>query len=242
MSGAIDPEMLMAYADGELDPLSAKRVERAIAGDPEAAATVGRHRALRETLGRAFDPIAAEVVPPSLRAAAISPNVVDLSSARAGQRPTRATGGWAIGGVIAASLALGLFLGDRLGEDAPIASRDGRLVASGKLASALDTQLASNQGSATTTRMLVSFRDRSGAICRTFTTPALGGIACRDGDAWRIQETRGRRAPAATDYRQAGSDDAALMADAEAAMSGEPFDAATEARARQDGWRSPRQH
>ena len=31
---SIDPELLMAYADGELGPIEAKRVERAIAADP----------------------------------------------------------------------------------------------------------------------------------------------------------------------------------------------------------------
>jgi hypothetical protein len=237
MSGEIDPEMLMAYADGELDPVSAKRVERAIASDPDAFATISRHRALRETLTLTFDPIATEPVPAPLLAAVAAPKVVSLISARAERHRTRNLGAWWFGGAIAASLTLGLFLGGRTSGDAPIASRDGVLVASGSLARALNTQLASNQHSAATTRMLVSFRDRSGAICRTFTTPTLGGIACRDKDAWVFRETRSRRAAAATEYRQAGSDDAALMADAEAAMSGEPFDATAEMRARQNNWR-----
>lgn len=239
MSGKIDPEKLMAYADGELDPVSAKRVERAIGGDPDAAATVARHRALRETLQRAFDPIAAEAVPEPLLAAVAPPKVVDFTLARAKRQRTRGLGAWSVGSAIAASLTLGLFLGGRIGGDKPIVSRDGVLVASGSLAHALNTQLASNQSNAAATRMLVTFRDRSGIICRTFTTPALGGIACREKDTWVFRETRGRSAAAATEYRQAGSDDAALMADAEAAMSGEPFDADAETRARQNDWRMP---
>ncbi|RZF64607.1 anti-sigma factor [Sphingomonas populi] len=238
MSGEIDPEMLMAYADGELDPLSAKRVERAIAGDPQAAATVARHRALRATLARAFDPVAAEPVPKPLLAAVETPKVVDLASVRAARRRTRGWSGWPVGGAIAASLALGLFLGGQLDGGAPVTSRGGALIASGSLDHALNTQLAATQDSAATTRVRVTFRDRSGTICRTFATPALGGIACRDGDAWVLRETRGRTQTAATEYRQAGSDDAAIMADAEAAMSGEPLDAAAEARARAIGWRS----
>lgn len=237
MSGKIDPEKLMAYADGELDPVSAKRVERAIDGDADAAATVARHRALRETLQRAFDPIAAEAVPEPLLAAVAPPKVVDFTAARA--KRTRGLGAWSVGSAIAASLTLGLFLGGRIGGDKPIVSRDGVLVASGSLAHALNTQLASNQSNAAATRMLVTFRDRSGIICRTFTTPALGGIACREKDTWVFRETRGRSAAAATEYRQAGSDEAALMADAEAAMSGEPFDADAETRARQNDWRMP---
>lgn len=239
MSDKLDPELLMAYADGELDPISAKRLERAIASDPDAAATVARHRELRETLARAFYPIANEPVPDTLRAAVAPPKVVKLAAARDKRENRRRLGGWSVGGAIAASLALGLFLGGRIGGDAPIANHGGMLVASGNLEHALDTQLASNQDSAATTRMLVSFRDRSGAICRTFTTPALGGIACREKEAWVLRETRGRTAAPSTEYRQASSGDAPLMADAEASMSGEPFDAATETRARQSGWRLP---
>ena len=43
----IEPELLMAYADDALDPLTAKRVERAIAADPALAEEVARHRRLR---------------------------------------------------------------------------------------------------------------------------------------------------------------------------------------------------
>lgn len=237
MSDEIDPEVLMAYADGELDPISAKRVARAIARDPDAAARVARHRELRDTLARAFDPIATEPVPETLRIAVAPPQVVDLAAVRSERRSRRRWGGWPIGGAIAASLALGLFLGGQIGGDAPVASRDGALVAAGRLAHALDTQLASTQDSAAPMRMLVSFRDRSGAICRTFTTPELGGIACRDTRAWVVRETRARGAMSMTAYRQASSGDAALMADAEALMAGDPFDATAEARARQRGWR-----
>lgn len=237
MSNTIDPELLMAYADGELDPVSAKRLERAIANEPDADALVARHRELRETLARAFDPIATEPVPERLRAAVAPLKVVNLAAVRAERQNRRRLGVWSVGGAMVASLALGLILGGRIGGDAPFASQGGMLVASGNLEHALDTQLASDQDSAATTRMLVSFRDQSGAICRTFTTPALGGIACRNKEAWVLRETRRRSAVPSTEYRQASSGDAALMAEAEATMSGEPFNAATETRARQSGWR-----
>ena len=56
----IDAQTLMAYADGELDPLAAKRVERAIAADPALAVEVEQHRALRARLIADYAPIAAE--------------------------------------------------------------------------------------------------------------------------------------------------------------------------------------
>jgi hypothetical protein len=86
-------------------------------------------------------------------------------------------------------------------------------------------------------RVPVSFRDRSGAYCRVFTSSAADGIACRDGSGWALRETRAGAAGEATEYRQAGSGDAALMTAAQAMMAGDPLDAAAEARAKAAGWR-----
>ena len=72
-----DDEMLMAYADGELDPLAAKRVEREIAANPELAATIEAHRALRRRLGAAFAPVLDAPVPDRL-AALLETNVIAL--------------------------------------------------------------------------------------------------------------------------------------------------------------------
>ena len=74
----IEPEMLMAYADGVLDPLNAKRVERAIAADPALGEDVARHRRLKARLAEAYAPIGEEPVPDRL-AAMLSSNVVPLS-------------------------------------------------------------------------------------------------------------------------------------------------------------------
>ena len=45
-----DDELAMAYADGELDPLAAKRFEARLAEEPALAATVEAHRALHARL------------------------------------------------------------------------------------------------------------------------------------------------------------------------------------------------
>ena len=49
-----DPQVLMAYADGELAAADAARVEAAIAVDPALARIVDDHRALRARLSDAF--------------------------------------------------------------------------------------------------------------------------------------------------------------------------------------------
>ncbi|MEO6217393.1 MAG: hypothetical protein ABIO86_15290 [Sphingomonas sp.] len=70
-----------------------------------------------------------------------------------------------------------------------------------------------------------------------FATTAIDGIACRDRDQWVLRETRSPLHSNGTDYRQAGSADAPLMASAQAMMKGDPLDAAAERRARDAGWR-----
>ena len=222
-----DDATLMAYADGELDALTAKRVERAIAADPALADVVAAHRALRDRLGQAFGTVAEEPVPARF-AAMLTSNVAPIRPPEAA-RPRR----WIEAIAVAASLILAVAIGHQW-QSGPIRVSGDRVVASGSLGHALDTQLASVSGD---TRMLVSFRDDRGSYCRVFASGAVDGIACRDQGDWVLRETRSPLHAGATDYRQAGSADAPLMASAQDMMKGDPLDAAAERRARDAGWR-----
>ncbi|WP_298089350.1 anti-sigma factor [uncultured Sphingomonas sp.] len=218
----IDDALLMAYADGELDPVTAKRVERALADDPALAHRLAEHRALRERIGRAFAPIAEEPVPERL-SALLKSNVVVLPP----RRPSVTR--WWPAGAVAAGLALAIGLA------APWQNSPGSGDhAGGAIGDALDQRLASSDGDP---RLLVSFRNREGEYCRVFASQAQDGIACRDSDGWRLVRTMPGSQAAGTDYRQAGSGDATLLSAAQAMMAGEPLDAAGEASARQRGWR-----
>lgn len=222
----IGPEMLMAYVDGELDLVSAKRVERAAAGDPELAAEIARHRALRDQLRSEFDPLASAAPPEALVALLRdSAKITELHPERRRAPPLR----WAMaGGAVAAALALGIVIGQGLpGTDSGFTTRDGALVARGETARALDAQLAAASPDAST-RILVSFRNAEGQYCRAFETRAQSAIACREGGDWQVRTLRAVDAAQATEYRQAGSGSAALMADAQEMMAGEPLDAAAE--------------
>jgi len=113
----ISDEMLMAYADGELDAASRARVEAAMQEDPEIGKRVARHRALRETMQGAFSDVLNEPVPERLiqaargQTAAPKSAVVDLSADReAARRKNSAALRWQ-SAAIAASLLLGLGLG-----------------------------------------------------------------------------------------------------------------------------------
>lgn len=227
------PELLMAYADGELDPLAAKRVERAIAADPALAGQVAAQRALRDRLSAAFAPVAEAPLPDAL-AARLRGNVVPIAPP-APRRPVAMR--WREALALAACLTLGVLLGQNWRATGPVAGRDGGLYAAGPLATALDRQLAANQAAAPV-RMLASFRATDGAYCRVFAAPVTNGIACRDRHGWALRQTRAGAGEAGQgDYRQAGSSDPELLAAAQDMMVGAPLDAAGEAKAQAAGWR-----
>lgn len=222
------PEMLMAYADGELDPLNAKRVERAIAGDPVLAQEVERHRALRKRISDNFAPVADEQIPDRL-AALLQSNVVDLPAPKTRPMLTR----WREAAALAACLMLGLMIGIGVSRG-PVSAGAGGLYASGSLAAALDGQAGGANGAV---RVAVSFRDKQGIYCRVFSSSAADGIACRDASGWALRRTQQGSTTQHGDYAQAGSPDPELMAAAQDMMAGEPLDARAEEAARGAGWR-----
>jgi hypothetical protein len=224
----IEPEMLMAYADGELDPLNAKRVERAIAGDPALAQEVQRHRALRKRISDGFALVADEQIPDRL-AALLKSNVVDLPAPKTRPILTR----WREAAALAACLVLGLMVGVGVSRG-PISSGAGGLYASGPLAAALDDQVGGADGAV---KVAVSFRDKQGSYCRVFSARAADGIACRDASGWALRRTQQGSTTQRGDYAQAGSPDPELMAAAQDMMTGEPLDAKAEEAARGAGWR-----
>lgn len=222
----IDPETLMAYADGELNPIEAKRVERAIAADPDLAGQVERHRALTASLRGAFAPVERAAVPANVEAMLRgSAQVVPLAPRAAHrERPF-----WI--GAVAASLVAGFLAAPLILPRGDLAIENGRILAHGDIARALDTQLASAQPDGAAIRIGVTFRDRAQRLCRSFERGATGGIACTSGQDWQVERLYGGMAAQSADYRQAGSPAAELMAHAQAMMAGEPLDAAAEAAA-----------
>lgn len=221
-----DDELAMAYADGELDPISAKRFEKRMSEAPELAEAVRRHRALRETLAQGFAPVSEGTLPGRFTTLLRS-DVVELPARRRfGPR-------WRVAASMAACLVAGVAIGHL--RQAPVDGvSGGRIVASSSLARALDRQLA---GEPSGIRVLVSYRSSVGQYCRVFAGPAIDGIACREDEAWTIQRLQAHTGAETGEYRQAGASAADLMAAAQEAMVGEPLDPAAEIAARRRGWR-----
>ncbi|MFL9841125.1 anti-sigma factor [Sphingomonas sp. ST-64] len=220
----IDPETLMAYADGELGPLEAKRVEEAINANPALGVKVDRHRALAASLRGTFAPVAHASIPTGVEAMLReSAKVVPLAP-RANGRERKF---WI--GAVAASLVAGFFTGPLVTSSSELVIEDGRTLARGEIARALDTQLASTQTDNAATRIGITFRDRNQHLCRSFDHGATSGIACTSGEQWQVEWLSGGGSGNKTEYRQAGSSSAELMALAQAMMADEPLNAAEEA-------------
>lgn len=239
-------ETLMAYADGELDPVTRAEIEAAMVADPALRRTVERHRALAAKVKAAYQGVIEEPVPArlsSLTAAPVAAPVADLAMERTVRmqrkpRPApRRLPQWA---AMAASVALGAMVGAFLmrAPESPFETTAAGLVARGELDAALTRQLA---GSVSTgeTRIGISFRDRGGAWCRTFhvqhETP-LAGFACRADDQWRVQ-VLAAAAPRADGMRAAAAMPMAVLQAVDAAIEGEALDAEAEQAARDAGWR-----
>lgn len=230
---SFDPEIVMAYVDGELDLVTAKRIEKAMESDAALSARVEAERRLREKLSARFDPVADEAVPERLSAM-----LANVDTSLAGRRDEKARGfgfgpvQWA---AVAASLAIGLFAGQmNWGGGGPVGSSGGTLVAQAGLKAVLDTQLASTQAAGSPIRIGLTFRDKSGAVCRSFEGAAVSGLACRKEGNWQLRQTFSGEAQSSA-YRQAGSGEIAETAST--MMAGQPFDAADERNARDNGWK-----
>lgn len=225
-----DHDTIMAYVDGELDLVTARRIEQAADGDTALAAQIAQQRALKARLSAHFDPVLSEAVPERLT------RPLDVA-ALPSSRPQRRFG-WPTMAAMAASLALGLVVGPRIlaPDSAPVGIKDEVLVAQGPLADALDSQLASAQSRSGDVRIGLTFQDRQGAVCRSFDSAAVAGIACRQNDQWAVRQAM--TGAAQSPYRQAGAGDLAEAIDAMRA--GDVADAATERAWQASGWTAPR--
>ena len=229
-----DEEKFFAWLDGELGPTDAAEMEAKIAADPALQKLVEEHRGLGSRLREVFEPIAEAPVPGPLAAALRPPaDIADFAAAKR-SRILPSLPQWT---ALAASLALGLFLGTIVPQrgEGPVGLKDGKLYAASALNDALDKQLASEPTGPV--RIGLTFRNRAGEICRSFTQDASSGLACRAGGRWQVKGLFGAPEGQSGDYRMAAGMDPNLAALVDSAMVGEPLDAAAEKAAKDGGWK-----
>lgn len=242
-------ETLMAYVDGELDAETRNAIEAALVTDPQIAQAVARHRALQFKLRTALGDVIHETMPDRLIIAArTSPagargQVTNIAAARsAKQAPAKRQWSWPEWGAIAASLILGVIGGRAalVGNSADaIVADNGRMIAGGVLASALNTQASGTQNEKV--QISASFRAKGGEYCRTFTVSedaVMAGLACNEAGKWNVRALSQSAKTAAGDYRMASTSLPASIAKAvEENIEGEALDANEEVAARERGWK-----
>ena len=250
---------LMAYADGELTGVGLAAFDEALRHDVQLRGRVSALQAQRQRLSAAFAGVLEEPVPERLTALlaapgaeVTSPQVVDLAAERERRHARRGASNWAQWGGMAASVALGVALGMQMklfstprSSDALVSEVGGRMVAGGRLAQALNSQLAANPAAASSASVAVqlSFVDKRGQYCRTFSTDGIAGLACREAADWAIQTTTttttttAAAGPPSGEMRQASSALPRVVLEAvDARMAGTALTAPQEQEARDRGW------
>ncbi len=244
-------ETLMAFADGELDPVQRAQVEALLKTDAALRQRVVALQIQRKRLAQAFDPVLDEPVPDRLArllqtAPAATPQhpaaaVINLAEVRAQRARQGGMPTWAQWGGMAASVVLGVLLGTHIAgqkTDSDLDMRQGHLLASGAIASALTAQLASEPKTGAHVSVQLSFVDKQGSYCRTFSTSAMAGLACSHNGQWAVQQVVAVDAPASGEVRQAATAlSRSILEAVDQRMVGTALDAQAERLARDRAWR-----
>ena len=244
----IGDEELMAYADGELEPQRRQALDAALAADAALRARVAALRAQRLRVASAYHGVIDEPVPERLQALLAAPPpapaaVVDLAGARARKAQRRggdARTSWMQWGGMAASVLLGLLLGLQFAPhgDVLLSERGGQVVAGGALARALGAQLASEPQAAAGIAVQLSFIDKGGRYCRTFSTARIAGLACRDAEQWTVLAATQAQGESTAAMRQAASSlPRAVLTAVDERIAGDALNAEQERDARTRDWK-----
>jgi hypothetical protein len=230
-----DDHMLMAHADGQLDPAMTAEIEALLARDPVAREKVRRFRESADLARAAFDPVLDEPVPEALvvrvRNAARRSNVVPLRPLR--RRPPL----WSLPLAASIALAVGLSGGWWLGSAGTAPAMDTLSAVLERNASG-ETAVAGGSG-ITPASVFPATGDR---WCRDFTRQDGGaraaGFACRAVDgSWQVEALLPDTDAGA--YAPAAEEPSPLEAAIEAARAGPTLTADQEAALIARGWRSP---
>lgn len=235
----IADEKFFAWLDGELNSDEAAAVEHEVAADPRLTTLADEHRAMQAQLKGAFNRLTDAAVPEKLNALLHKEQgqVVGIAAARQRQRgrDVLALPQWI---AMAATLVIGAFVGTlvQLRDSASVRVENGEVYAASGLADALDTHLASAPASGAV-RIGLTFRDQTGAVCRTFIDLHSSGLACHEGSRWQVRGLFAAPEGQSTDYRMAAGMNPNLAPLVDSTMAGEPFDASEERAARKNSWK-----
>ena len=247
MAGVSD-EMLMRFADGELDEETSARLEAAVAADDALAARLAVFVQTRLAAGDALRPLLDEPVPAALRQSVQSMidrqrrKAVEAASPRSSgvKRLFSPATGWPqLAAAASIAAVLGGLAGFKFAEQfqpaAPLQLADLDMSSLGR---ALETVPAGQEtqldGSSQRFKAIATFRDSAKAVCREFEVDmadnsTIVSVACNNAGEWRTRfavvapGSEGGYAPA--------SSTAALDAYLTAIDAGQPLNSAEETQA-----------
>lgn len=253
----VPDELLMAFADGVLEPAEAARIEAILKDRPDLQHKVGKFRQTGVALQRAFDEVLDAPVPEQLLAAirqtpAERDNVVPLQRDRAvSVRRSGSSGAstfpWRpIAMAASVSLVVGALAAWYV-KPAPGAGA-ATIVAQGSVRQALETGISGTALAVGAVRVtpLESFVAKDKSFCRQYEvsgadTGVFGGVACRTDDgSWQVKVHIGKQQPRANAGRiaPAGRDNGSdiLNAFIDREIEGGALDPAEELRAIERKW------
>ena len=198
----VTSELLMAYADGVVEPEQLDRIEAALAAHPVLAEEVDAYRKTSAALAGAFDGPLEEEAPPHLAALVMggaeeTETVTSLHAERV-RRTRMTTPVWGQAAAACAVFAVGIVFGSTLLDGGGVDPSSelllaGRLDAGHPVAQALE-----NTASAQVITLpggsfdaVATFPTASGDVCREFEASGGGGavvgVACRGAGSWTIE-------------------------------------------------------
>jgi hypothetical protein len=228
---------LMAYLDGEL-PLDRKGVvEEALGRDPALRKLLEDELLVRQAVGGFYAPVLDEQVPQRLLESFNSAsNVIPMFNRAAPELTTSRKGftHWERALPLAASLVLGLFAGLLIPSRDTISADPAVLRA--EVVAALDSQLVAEQDPNGPVTIGLTFARQDGSLCRTYTTSEATGLACREGEEWRLALLAPSVPVREREFQQASSSASMIMGSVQDMISGEPMSTEQEREARNGGW------
>lgn len=173
-------EMLMALADGELDPSTAERLWTRIAEDPALADRFAGFADSRAAVRAAYpaEPVPDHLIAAIMAAPAPAATVLPFRRTRTVAAPAR----WAMAASVLLAVGLGGFLA---GRGLPPAPAGGDLATAAAALSAVPTGGEAALPDGTPARALASFETDLG-LCRLIETARERGLACRDDQGWSV--------------------------------------------------------
>ena len=232
-------ENLMAFVDGELGAEEAS-FRAALAQDERLQEDVAREKELRRKLAALHGHVLNEDVPDRLTRLLVSQRAepapfrpLPFVKASGTSRPI---GWWRNVTAIAASLVLGLFLGQAITDPSGKGSASVTATPNEQLALALETQLASAQRPGDPVVIGATFIGQEGQPCRTYEYAGSAGLACRSGGEWQLKLVAPGLGSQIPEYQQAGSASELVMQSAQNMLAEGPLNASAEREARDAGW------